>query len=396
MILSPSELKKYFYLNPNITFLNFGSFGSCPKPIFETYQDWQIKLEQDPVQFITNTGINYLRESRISLANFINCPVDDLVFVPNPTYAVNIVAKSLALKVGDEIVTTNLEYGACDRTWEFVCSLSGAKYVKQEISLPILSKETFIEQFFKGLSSKTKLIFISHITSSTGLILPVEEICFIAKQKGILVFIDGAHVPGHIDLDIEKLNVDFYTGACHKWMMAPKGCSFFVAKKEVQELLKPLIVSWGYNSLNPSHSMFLDHHQMSGTRDFSAYLTIDSCLSFMEEFNWKTISKNCHKLVMKNASRFCDLLQTIPVAPLNDIFFGQMFSISVNTPDPQKLYRLLVDEYKIEIPITIQEDLNFIRFSVQGFNDQNDLDYLYESLQHIIKHSNLIQFPNKL
>lgn len=179
----------------------------------------------------------------------------------NPSHAVNIVAKSLDLQPGDEILTTSLEYGACDRTWEFYCGKKGAHYVKQPIQLPIVTAEDFVDQFLKGVTSKTKLIFLSHITSSTALRFPVELVIKEAQKRGLPTFVDGAHAPGQIPLDLKALGVDFYTGACHKWMMTPKGSSFLFAKKEMQSLLEPLVVSWGYNSDHPSHSLFLDYHK---------------------------------------------------------------------------------------------------------------------------------------
>lgn len=384
------KIKALFLVRSDTTFLNFGSFGACPKPIFEDYQRWQLELETDPVQFITVKVAEYLKQSREALGKYLNCDSDDLVFMVNPTYAVNTVAKSLKLEKDDEILTTNLEYGACDRTWDLVCEKAGAKYIRQNIQLPLISKEQFISDFFSGVSSKTKLIFISHITSATGLIFPVEEICKIAKSKGILTFVDGAHAPGHIQLDLEALNADFYTGACHKWMMTPKGSSFLIATKEAQKLLQPLAVSWGYKAMFPSDSMYIDHHQLSGTRDYSAYLTIPKAIAFMEEQNWALVKKKCHELVIQNAPRFCQLLGTKPLAPLTSEFFGQMFSIPIRTSNPEKLHRLLVDEYRIEIPVARQEKDVYLRYSIQGFNSQQDLDILYEALVHIIKKSDLI------
>lgn len=386
-----AKLKKLFLLRPDITFLNFGSFGACPKPIFEDYQRWQLELESDPVQFITVKGLSYLSKSRDALGEYLNCSPEDLVFMVNPTYAVNTVAKSLDLKPGDEILSTNIEYGASDRTWDFVCEQTGAIYVRQEIQFPLVSKSQFITDFFLGLSEKTKLIFISQITSATGLILPVAEICEIAKAKGIITFVDGAHVPGHIPLDLSNLKADFYTGACHKWMMAPKGCSFLMANKSVQNMLKPLSVSWGYKSLFPTQSMFLDHHQMTGTRDFSAFLTIPKAIQFMRDNRWEEVAASCHQLLIANAQRFCDLLGTEPLAPLTNEFFGQLFSIPIRTQEPEKLHRLLVDTYRIEIPLARQDDRVYLRYSIQGFNTQSDLDILYHALIEIMRDTDLIR-----
>ena len=253
-----SNYRELFFLDPEITFLNFGSFGACPKPIFEKYQEWQLKLEREPVQFIVNDAIKELENVRKELGAFLGCSYKDLVMVMNPSYAINTIAKSFPLSQGDEILTTNLEYGACDRTWTYYCEKASAKYVRQEINLPIRSKEDFLDEFWKGYSDKTRAVFISQITSATGLILPVKEICDEAKKRGLITIVDGAHVPGHIDLNLSELKADIYTGACHKWLMGPKGSSFLYVNKENQAWVDPLLISWGYQSDFPSDSTFID------------------------------------------------------------------------------------------------------------------------------------------
>lgn len=389
--METTDLSSQFLINPNITFLNFGSFGACPKPIFEDYQKWQLELEKEPVQFITVNGYNYLKQAREALGNYIHCNADDIVFTMNPSYAINIIAKSIDLKPGDEILTTDLEYGAMDKTWNFYCQQKGAKYIRQHISLPLTSKEVFIDQFFKGLSKNTKAIFISQITSSTALILPVKEICAIAKEKGLLTIVDGAHVPAHIPLNLSELNADIYTGACHKWMMTAKGCSFLYVKKEFQKLYAPLIISWGFDSAKPSHSQFLDYHQLQGTRDFSAFLTVPKAIEFMNTHHWEERAANCRKLVRDNALRFCNLLGTKPLCPLTDEFLGQMFSIPIHSPEPETLQRDLFEAYKIEIPVMRHGNDVYLRYSIQVFNTQKDLDTLYDALKEIIANTELIQ-----
>lgn len=384
------DIRDLFLLRKDITFLNFGSFGACPKPIFEDYQKWQYELEQEPVQFITVNGLRYLEKSREALASFLNCGAKDLVYVTNPSYAVNTIAKSLNLQQGDEILTTNLEYGACDKAWNYYCKKTGAKYVQQSISLPLTTKEKFVEEFFKGFTSKTKLVFISHITSSTALIFPIKEIVAEAKRRGVLVFVDGAHAPAHVDLDLTALNADIYTGACHKWMMTPKGSSFLYVKKELQERFDPLVVSWGYEAFFPSDSKFLDWHQMNGTRDYSAFLTIPKAIEFMNQYNWKEVSEKCKKLVRDNALRFCELAGSQPLCPISDEFLGQLFSIPINTKEPEKLQRHLFEHYKIEIPVMRHGDKVYLRYSINAFNSQHDLDVLYNAISELIQQDNLI------
>lgn len=386
-----TDLKSQFLLDPNITYLNFGSFGACPKPVFADYQNWQLLLEKEPVQFIAVNSITNLKTSRQALASYVHCDADDLVYVTNPSYAINIVAKSLPLAEGDEILSTNIEYGALDRTWNYYCKRSNAKYIRQPIALPVISKDAIIEQFWKGHTKRTKAIFISQITSSTALRLPVEEICEMAKEKGLLTIVDGAHVPGHIPLDLSTLKADIYTGACHKWMMTPKGCSFLYVKKEYQHLFDPLVISWGYDSATPSHSQFIDYHQMQGTRDFSAFLTVPKAIEFMQDNNWQQVAANCSAVVKKNYPIFCNLLGTTSLCPVTDDFLGQMCSIPINTQTPEQLQRHLFENYKIEVPVMRQDAHIFLRFSVNAFNTQEDLDKLYTALEEIKKKGKLLQ-----
>ena len=203
-----NNMKSLFLLRDDVTFLNFGSFGACPKPVFEAYQAFQREMESEPVAFIIDKSPHYLKEARIALGEYLNCDADDVVCVTNPSYAVNIIARSLNLVPGDEVLTTNLEYGACDRAWKYYCKKRGAIYKQQEILFPIEDKESVVKQFMAGVSERTKIIFISHITSSTGLRLPVEEICRLARERGIMTFVDGAHGPGQVEVDITKMDVD--------------------------------------------------------------------------------------------------------------------------------------------------------------------------------------------
>lgn len=385
------DLSSFFLLRKDITFLNFGSFGACVKPVFERYQQYQLELEQEPVEFITVTGPKYLEASRKALGQYLNCYQDDIVYVTNPSYAVNIIAKSLQLQPGDEILTTDLEYGACDKTWNYYCSKSGAVYKRQPITLPLICKENFVTEFFKGVTSKTKLVFISHLTSSTGLRFPVEEIIAKAKEKGIMTFIDGAHGPGQVEVDLKKLDVDIYTGACHKWMMTPKGSSFLYVNKEHQHLFDPLIVSWGYNALFPSQSQFLDYHQMQGTRDFSAFLTIPDAIAFMQEHDWVNVAKQYRRFVQENGIPFCELFNSKPLAPVNDDFIAQLMSCEIKTKDPEQLKKHLFDSYRIEIPVMRHGDKVYLRYSMNAFNSQKDIDVLFDAIRDIQKKTTLLE-----
>lgn len=384
-------MKSQFLLNPEITFLNHGSFGACPKPIFEEYQRFQVELEKEPVQFILKKQREYLTIAKNRLAKYIGCEANDFFFTPNPTFASNTIMRSLQLNIGDEILSTNHEYGAMDRTWNFYCQKSGAKYIRQNITLPIVSKEQILEEFWSGYTSKTKIVFLNHISSATALIFPVKEICDKARELGLITIIDGAHVPGQIDLNISDLNPDFYTGTLHKWMLAPKGSSFLYVKEEFQDMLDPLVVGWGYESVSPGESKFLDYQEYQGTREISAFLATPKVIDFLEENNWKQKAKDCRQVVLQNYQRFCDLLKSQPLCPISEEFLGQMASITINTSNPVELKEVLFTKYKIEIPILPLNGNHYIRYSINAYNSQEDLDVLYAALQDIIETTNLLE-----
>jgi len=384
------DLKSLFLLNPELTYLNHGSFGACPEPVFNEYQKWQLELEKSPVHFMLERAPILLKEARERLAKYIGCFAEDLVYTTNPSYAINVIAKSIDLKAGDEILSTDLEYGAMDRTWKYYCKQKGAKYIRQKIQLPISNKEQIVDQIFNGYTNKTKAIFISHITSTTALILPVKEICEKAKQLGLMTIVDGAHVPGHIPLNIKELNADIYTGACHKWMLTPKGSSFLYVNREMQQLFDPLIISWGYESDDPSDSKFIDYHQYQGTRDIAAFLTIPSAIDFLAMNKWAEVSFNCKRLVLDNYKSMCDVLASSPICPINNDFLGQMCSVPIKSKNELQLKELLFKKFKIEIPLMKSDEQLFIRLSIQCYNGQKDINYLFNVLEEIKKNSGLI------
>ena len=381
IIIMNSTFKSLFLLDKETVHLNHGSFGACPKPIFESLISWQKKIESNPAKFLAFDIYNHLEESRLSLSKYINCNKNDIAFFPNPSTALNTVIKSLDLKKNDEILTTNHEYGALDKTWNFICKKRGSKYIKQKINLPLNSKEDFIKEFVKGINNKTKVIFISHITSPTGLIFPVEEVCKIAKENEIFCIIDGAHVPGHIKLDLKKLDPDIYTGACHKWMCAPKGTSFLYAKKNIQDDIDPLVISWGYDAEIPGISKFLDYHQWQGTNDPSAYLTLPDIIKFLNDYDWINVSKKCREINIQAKELVGNSLNKKPIS--SNEFIGQMTSFEINCKYPIDLMKTFYEKYKLAVPIFQWEDKVLLRFSIQAYNSLDDIEKLIKIMKEM-------------
>ena len=380
------SLKEYFLLDPSVVFLNHGSFGATPKPVFEAYQAWQLRLERQPVLFLGRELNGLLFQSRSVLGEYLHADPDDLVYIPNATHGVNILAHSLQLKPDDEVLTTDHEYGACDYTWDFICGKTGAKYLHQTIPLPVHSEEEIVEQFWQGVTPKTKALYFSHITSSTALRLPVEEICSRARQAGILTIVDAAHSPGQIPVDLQKLNADMVFGNAHKWLLNVKGSAFLYVRRELQYLIEPLIVSWGYQPTPEiaTGSRFIDLLQWTGTKDPTAALTIPNAIQFMKDHNWDSIRGECRQLLRQAIERICDLTQLPPLYPLDSDFYGQMGIAPLPNCDVVILKSRLYDEYKIEVPLTQWGDRQFIRVSIQGYNTQEDVDTLVRALEVLL------------
>jgi len=380
-----ASLKKYFFLDPNIVFLNHGSFGATPKTVFREYQRWQREMEKQPVEFLGRRIPQLLAEARTVLGAYLGTSADNLVYTQNVTVSLNIVARSLELGTGDEVLTTDHEYGAIDRTWRFLAKEHGFQYINQPIPAPLTTPEKFVEDFWAGVTPCTRVICISHITSPTAIIFPVEDIIQRARAAGILTIIDGAHVPGQIPLQLDSLGADFYGGNLHKWLCAPKGAGFLYARPEMQHLLKPLVVSWGYESEAPSGSNFIDYNDWWGTRDHSAFLTVAAAIQFQKENDWDSVRESCHQLVREAQTRICELTGVAPLHSPADSWFAQMAAAPLPADtDLVTLKARLYDESKIEVPFVSWNRNKLIRVSVQGYNTARDIDMLIRALARLL------------
>ncbi len=376
-----------FLLNPDVIFLNHGSFGATPKPVMDVYQSWQRELEYQPVQFLVADLFNHLEYARQVLANYLHTKPDCLVYIPNATFGVNIVSRSLQLEKGDEVLISDHEYGACEFAWEFACKYTGATIIRQPIPLPIYSQEDIIEYLWKGVTARTKLIFLSHITSPTAIRFPVESICQRARDTGIYTFIDGAHAPGQIPLDLDEIGADFYTGNCHKWMLAPKGSGFLHVQPEVQKLINPLVISWGWGG-NPdfsSGSRFIDNLQWWGTHDPSAFLSVPSAIEFQKKHRWEQERENCHSLATDTRKKIDSLTGLDPICPdsvewVNQMFINRLPKDTDNIALKEKLY----NNFLIEVPIIEWNENKFIRVSIQAYNSLDDINALLNALEHLL------------
>ena len=373
-----TDLRAEFLLDETVTFLNHGSFGACPRAVFERYQDWQLELERQPVLFVMRRLEDLLAEAREALGAYVGADPDDLVFVPNATSGVNIAAWPLGLGAGDEVLSTNLEYGALDRTWEHVCGDFGARYVRAEVPLPVSDESEIVDAVWSHVGPRTRVLYLSHHTSSTALTLPVAELCRRARERGLATVVDGAHAPGHLPLDLRSLDVDFYAGNCHKWLCAPKGAGFLYVRRELQADVHPLVIGWGYADDEPT---FIGRHQNQGTRDPAAYLTVPFAIEWQREHGWDDVRTRCHDLARRAASELG--LESLVPGRKSDLY-GQMVALRLPEDAPEDLKERLYDDYRIEIPVMDCNGLRLIRASFQGYNDEADLERLRAALSELL------------
>lgn len=382
-VLTPAAFRELFMLEPDTTFLNHGSFGATPKPVFEIYQAWQRYLERQPVRFFRDELTNYLQQARTSLAVYLGCDPLDVVFVPNATVGVNAAVHALPLKAGDEVLSSDQEYGACDNAWRHWAEKRGFSYVKASLPLPFESEDAVLEQFWSHVTQQTRVIFLSHITSATAQTLPIAKICERAREHNILTIIDGAHAPGQVVLELDALGADIYTGNCHKWLISPKGAGFLYVRRDKQDLIDPPIVGWRRLGRTSLGSRFQDDFEFFGTNDYSAYLSVPAAITFQAKHAWGDVQSRCHQLLRDVMMQWQDASQTTPAYTSNDMF-QQMAILEVPAVDDLAAFQVdFLRKHAVEVPFTQHLTKTFARVSVQAYNDETNIARLFDALQKV-------------
>ena len=390
----PAADPALWHLDPQIDFLNHGSFGACPKPVLAFQQELQQRIEREPVKFYVDDLEKLWDEARDSLARFVGAKADDLVFVPNATSGVNAVLRSLTFKRGDELLVTDYEYNACRNVLNFVAETSGAKTVVVPLPFPLKSPGQITEAILSRVTRRTRIALLDHVTSQTGLVLPIAELVRELDARGVDTLVDGAHAPGMVELNLQKLGAAYYTGNCHKWLCAPKGAALLHVRCDRQKLVRPPVISHGANSARTDRSRFLIEFGWMGTIDPTAILTVAESLRFMASLRpggWKEIRKRNHALALSARDVICDALE-IP-APCPDEMLGSMAAFPVKdltmrevarlalSPDPLRLR--LRREFGIDVPTTPwpAAPKRLLRVSAQLYNSLPQYERLASALK---------------
>lgn len=398
LIDAPAASPALWLLDPETIFLCHGVFGACPSQVLKVQNEWRERLERRPLQFLVRELETLTDAARQSLADFIKADADDIVFVSNATAGVNTVLRSLSFKPGDELLVTDYAYNACRNALEFAAGRAGAKTVVAPIPFPFRNADEIIAPVLERVTPRTRLAMIDHVTSQTGVVMPIGRLVSELKQRGVETLVDGAHAPGMVPLDLRKLGAAYYTGNCHKWLCAPKTAAFLHVARDRQDAIRPLTISHGANSLRKDHSRFLIEFGWQGTWDPSACLSVPESIRYVGSLlpgGWPEIMARNRALALAARKILCAALHIEEPCP--EEFIGSLAAIPLPDAAPDQLPRLPLNEYPlqddlrerhhIEVPIISWPAApgRVLRISAQLYNSLPEYKRLAEALVEGLK-----------
>ncbi|HET9157411.1 MAG TPA: aminotransferase class V-fold PLP-dependent enzyme [Myxococcaceae bacterium] len=388
----PSPLAAHWTLDREVTFLNHGAFGACPREVLALQTEIRARMERDPIDFMVRALEPLLDEARARLAGFLRADPDDLAFVDNATAGVNTVLRSLELRAGDELLTTDHGYNACINALHAMASRSGARVVIARVPFPLRGPEDVSDALLAAVTPRTRLVLVDHVTSATGVVFPVESLIPVLQARGIDVIVDGAHAPGMVPVDLEALGAAYYTGNCHKWLCAPKGAGFLHVRRDRQTGLRPLVISHGANSLRTDRSRFRLEFDWTGTRDPSALLCIGAALDLvggLASGGWDEVRRRNHALACRARTLICEALGAAPPCP--ESMLGSLAAVEVpphpgwppGPKDGDPLQDALFTRHRIEVPVYgwPGPERRWIRVSPHLHNSEAQYLFLAEALR---------------
>jgi isopenicillin-N epimerase len=371
------HLREHFLLDNRLVFLNHGSFGACPKVVLKAQSEYRERLERDPVTFMLHALPSALRGQADELGKLLGAAGKDIAFVENATTGVNAVMRGLRFKAGDQLLTLNHVYPAVDNTLKFLAERAGCEIVRAEVPLPVSGPQQVVDAVIAGITSKTKIAVIDHVTSFSGLVTPISEIVEACHARGVPVLVDGAHAPGMLELDLDSIGADYYVGNCHKWLWAPKGCAFLYVATQNQSDMHPTVIS------NMEPLGFPYNFDWTGTKDPSAWLSLGAALSFHRSLGGREVAKYNRKLVIEGSNRMAQALGFELVAPAS--MTGSIRAVripnteSASPEEAAALHGYLASEHNIEVLVHAHKGL-WLRVSAQIYNELEDYDRLIEGL----------------
>ncbi|MEZ6128646.1 MAG: aminotransferase class V-fold PLP-dependent enzyme [Planctomycetaceae bacterium] len=380
-------------LDPDTTYLNHGSFGPSPVSVRAVREDWSARLERQPMRFFCQQMEEELHRAAEQLAQFLHTKPARLALVDNATIAMNVVADSVDLKSGDEVVLTDHEYGAVRNIWNRKCQQVGARIVTATLPFP-LNDGGIVEAISDAFTDNTRIIIVSHVTSPTAAILPVNAICDLAKNRGILTAIDGPHAIAMLDVDIDAIGCDFYCASCHKWLCAPFGSGFLWVHPKHHGKVRCPVTSWG-GSIAGRDACWQDRINWLGTRDPAPLLAIPAAINFMNQVGLETFRKYAHGLICDARQGLLAIEGVGPFCTPTESDIVSMCAVELPQPaewkpgyhgHPDPLQLELRDVHRIEIPVAAWNGHRFLRVSAHLYNSHADVKKLLtavSSSQHL-------------
>jgi isopenicillin-N epimerase len=395
--MSPSPFRARWSLDPEIVFLNHGSFGACPIEVLQVQAELRARLEAEPVRFMVREYEPLLDQARATLAAFLDADAEDLAFVPNATAGVNTVLRSLRFAPGDEVLTTSYEYNASRNALDWVSSRSGAKMVVAQLPWPHPTPAAMVETVLAHVTPRTRLVLVDHITSQTALVMPLKELVHALRERGVETLVDGAHGPGQVPLSLRELGAAYYTGNCHKWLCAPKSVAFLHVRRDLQAGLKPLSVSHGHNSKRRDRSRYHLDFDWTGTSDPTPALCVPAALRVMGGMlpgGWPALMADNRAKALAARALLCQRLGVAPHCP--EEMVGSMATVGLPDgypvdPAPPHFLDPLQDrlfyERHIEVPVVPwpQAPRRHIRVSAQLYNTHAEYQLLAEALEALLR-----------
>jgi len=378
---------QHWTLDPASTYLNHGTVGVVPRRVMHRQQELRAEMERHPSQFMLRElngempapwrAATRLREAIVPVAQFVGARPEDLVFVPNVSTGTNAVLGSVPLAPGDEVVITDLAYGAVKLAAHVVCQRAGASLRTAHLDYPF-SEAQIVEAIVGTLSERTRLVAIDHITASTAIVFPVAAIAKACRERGVRVLVDGAHVPGARAIDISALGVDWYAANLHKWAHAPRGCGILWAAPDRQAMLHHPLVSWGRDR---GFHLEFEH---TPTADPTSYLAAPEGLALLQEWDFAACTAYMHTLACDGAALLADAWGTAFTTPREMI--GAMVTVplprSAGTTDDEaaRLRLALLVEDRIEVQLHAWRERLWVRVSAQVYNDLGDIELLAQAV----------------
>ncbi|MFI4897050.1 MAG: aminotransferase class V-fold PLP-dependent enzyme [Phycisphaerales bacterium JB059] len=402
-IPEPSELAHLWALDPDVVYLNHGSFGACPKSVLDAQSRWRARMEHEAVTFFVRDLFEATDQARDALGPVIGARPRDLVFVPNATTGVASVIHSLDLEPGDEILFPSIEYPACRAIVHEACRRSGALPVEIDLPWPATDEETHVEAILAGVTARTRLCLLSHVTSATAVVLPAGRIIEALKERGVETLLDAAHAPGMLDLNLDGLAPAYATGNCHKWLCAPKGCAFLWVREDRQPSVRPLVHSVYAQSLDAApwagphgRTRLQTDFDYVGTDDYTPRLALPEAIRFMTRTlpgGLPEVRARNNALARRGRDVLCERIDARPTAP--DAMTASMCVVTLPEPTPEARARLegtesifnsplqtrLLERHAIQVPVwTSPAGTPMVRLSAQLYNAPAQYEHLADAL----------------